>query len=288
MPTEIVCPSCDVRLQAPPGIVGRQVKCKNCGTVFVAGGSAPVDKPPPPPAPPRRRPVRPSPPADDRDEPEDEPPRRRRRRIDVDDEPPRSEPLPRRRRSRGRLYLILGLTFGMLLLLTCVGGGLALYFAYGTSGDPSGWAEYHDPVGGYRVKFPKDPKEKTEREPVPGGGTWEYRFRSVDYWSEMYMTAAFMVPNEVRAPPPDLFLDHFATSFARDAKLGAVEKSRKPIAFQGYPGRELVLDLPEKKMELLVRIIAGPKHFYLIAAASSRPTSQDAKVAAFFGSFKID
>src|SRR5262245_16899179 len=123
---------------------------------------------------------------------------------------------------------------------------------------------------------------------VPGGGAVETRMRYVEYWSEVYFAVAYVMPPELRAGPPDLLLDHLATAFSQGIKLGAVEKSRKPITFQGYPGRELVLDLTEKKVELLVRIIAGPKHFYLVAAASSRPTSQDPKVAAFFGSFKID
>ena len=51
MPSVIACPSCAGQLRLPDELVGQQVCCPTCSTVFTAGAASPA--PPPPPAEPR-------------------------------------------------------------------------------------------------------------------------------------------------------------------------------------------------------------------------------------------
>src|SRR5437867_928663 len=81
MPDIVACPQCRKALTVPDHLLGSQVQCPGCGTVFTAGADA--NPPPPPPA---LEPAR----------FEDEP----RRRSDYEDEPRRGrddEDEPRRR-----------------------------------------------------------------------------------------------------------------------------------------------------------------------------------------------
>jgi hypothetical protein len=88
MPTTVDCPTCSRKLRIPDELLGKKVKCPQCGNAFLARApAAPAEEmgeeeaPAPPPkaaAAPARRPAAP-PPAEDEEEPEEEAPAPRRR-----------------------------------------------------------------------------------------------------------------------------------------------------------------------------------------------------------------
>ena len=47
MPIQLTCPQCDAKMRAPDAVVGKQVKCPKCQTMFTAGVDAPPPAPPP-------------------------------------------------------------------------------------------------------------------------------------------------------------------------------------------------------------------------------------------------
>jgi predicted Zn finger-like uncharacterized protein len=121
----IQCPSCHKKLRVPENLIGKNVKCPACSTMFVAEveedlptaplvdqeeASPPVRRRPPPPKEgieekSSRLPSRPAPRSDEEEETEEEEyeeearPRPRRRPMDEDDEAEdEEEPRPRRRR----------------------------------------------------------------------------------------------------------------------------------------------------------------------------------------------
>jgi predicted Zn finger-like uncharacterized protein len=51
MPTLTSCPSCSKQLKVPDELLGRQVKCPQCGTTFTATAAVTPGGPPPPPSP---------------------------------------------------------------------------------------------------------------------------------------------------------------------------------------------------------------------------------------------
>jgi hypothetical protein len=87
MPTTVDCPTCSRKLRIPDELLGKKVKCPQCGNAFLAGAAAPPPQEPeeeeaaaPPPraaVTPARRPAAPPPPEEE--EYEDEPPARRGR-----------------------------------------------------------------------------------------------------------------------------------------------------------------------------------------------------------------
>jgi hypothetical protein len=121
MPEITQCPGCQRKLQVPEALMGQQVQCPTCGTMFTAATDA--DAPPPLPSQPQVSPTPlPPGPAPPR---EDEEPRRRRRPDDYhdryDDYDEYEEDRYRRRRRRDlmphRGSTIL--TLGILSLVIC-------------------------------------------------------------------------------------------------------------------------------------------------------------------------
>jgi predicted Zn finger-like uncharacterized protein len=91
MPEVISCPSCNRQLRVPDDLIGQQVKCPTCGSMFTALiGGASASPPPPSSAFPSSIPSRPAPRErddyddDDEDDYDDRPRRRRRRRSDYE------------------------------------------------------------------------------------------------------------------------------------------------------------------------------------------------------------
>jgi predicted Zn finger-like uncharacterized protein len=108
MPTTVDCPNCSRKLRIPDELLGKKVKCPQCGNAFVASASAPApqemeeeEAPAPPPraaGTPARRAAAP-PPAEDEEQYEDEPPARRRRGGNGGDLKPH----------RGQMIMLLGI-----------------------------------------------------------------------------------------------------------------------------------------------------------------------------------
>lgn len=48
MPTIVACPSCSRQLRVPDELLGKQVKCPSCQTIFTAEAPEPAPPPPPP------------------------------------------------------------------------------------------------------------------------------------------------------------------------------------------------------------------------------------------------
>jgi predicted Zn finger-like uncharacterized protein len=141
MTATVACPNCQNRLRVEEAVLGREVKCPACATVFTAEAAALPAEDEVQPAPPRPARTAPRPPADEDDRPrrpaarrgrddeeDDRPARsatRRPRRVDEDDEP-RGRSAKKQGSGAGTVLAILA---GVGLLL-CGGCGAAAYWTW--------------------------------------------------------------------------------------------------------------------------------------------------------------
>jgi hypothetical protein len=137
MPISTSCPDCGAAYELPDDFGGKRVRCRQCQQPFSVPAPVKVIDESPAEAgdpdaaegdiqtQPRRAPSPPPVPAGR--EADESRPRRRPRYDDEEDDRPRRRPPPRRRDQGSRVGLVVAAAVGLLVLLGCGCGGLALY-----------------------------------------------------------------------------------------------------------------------------------------------------------------
>ena len=313
------CPNCDARLQAPDTVEGKRVKCKKCGEAFVA---RPIDDDeddrPARPAKSRQRrpddedddrPRRPKAASRDEDDSEDDDRARRRRRDDEDDEPRQRSRKKGKKKAAGPpvlLFVLLGV--GALVL---IGGavGACVYFADEKTpenpvakGGPgpnapagpgpaaaitAGWIEHHDPAGRYRVRFPTVPQSQTVTQQTPNGPV-NVSLHLSGGPAEVFVSGSQPVPPEHRMGLSDDQVLDLGMEMAKMHGKGAAVRDTQPITYQGFSGRQLVMNPPGKKGSLIMRLILTKDRLIFLMAGGDTASPDAPRVKAFFESLKIE
>jgi hypothetical protein len=314
------CPNCDARLQAPDTVEGKRVKCKKCGDAFVA---RPLDDDPPPRSAAKSRPRRDE---EDEDRPrrsttaarrsndddyEDDDRPRRRSRDDDEDEPRRPRKKGRKKAAGPPVLLFVLLGVGALVLLGAIAFGAYWFLsgdtpkdnpvarggaAAGGPGGPvgggggavAGWVDFAEPAGRFRVKMPQRPRAPiTQRQQLPNGEQTEIRMHPAESAGEVFMVGHVNMPAAAAGAPADAILDG-AVEGGQFRSKGAVLRSKSPITFQGFPGREAVLEFPGKRGSLVLRVILANNRMIMMIAAGDTVSAGSPKVRGFFESLRIE
>lgn len=319
MSFKTVCPGCDSELTAPDALLGKRVKCKNCGDPFTAKpmGEDEDERPAKSAAKARSKPAR--------DEEDDERPRKSakaRRPADDDDEDEEDEPRPKAKKKGTKkkkeglpMALVLGIIGGLLL----IGGGVVAYFGFikedkptdppvakgdgppnrgqprgGGPGGPgmpgvasagAAWVEQYEEGGHYRIKFPAAPQTQNAQQQTPAGPVT----LKVYLWggpNEAYVATHQVIP-ERGGLSDDQLLD-LAIEAVKNQGQGATVVGTNPITYQSFPGREVNLNLTAKKGAMIVRVILAKDRIIAISAVGENPSVADARVKMFFESLKIE
>src|SRR5438067_111991 len=268
MAIQIECPSCFEILSVPDPAAGGMFRCGVCQTVIRVPGEQPTDDIPAAELLPNE-----SHPSDrraaeraGRDERKD-PPRRRTRRAAA------------RRTGRGTGFWV-AVASGVALLLAVVVGG-ALYAALGMTR----WQEHTSDRGGFRVELPGEPRDDLVRlvpKPVPGlvvEGT-VLRLRR-----EEYLVGYFEVPAERRKAGEQVLLRDGVTGMA-NAYPGSRVTQDDPIVVSDFPGREVVIEVPDKGTAV-GRVVLAESRAYLVLAASPGATADNPRARRFLDSFAV-
>lgn len=198
MPIPVLCPGCNVRLNAPDTAAGKNVKCPKCATLMTIPAASDdddfevVDEPPKkkasspgstrqPLLPATKKPVKTDVELDDDDD------RPRRKRADDDDDRPKKKKGKKKAKPAGMSPgVLIAIGLGVLLLLG--GGGVGIYFATrdtaketagggaggGGAGSvelPAGWVSFTPPNGGFKVNMSARPINADRPAPRKALGT---------------------------------------------------------------------------------------------------------------------
>lgn len=264
-------------------------------------------------------------PADDEDEDEDERPSRKR---DEEDEDDAEEPRPKGKKGKkgkgkkGKkkagspvlLFVLIGV--GALLLLS--GGGVGVYYAFfkedkkgdtpvakGGPGpgsipapgpgpkagppavDTSAWVEVNEPAGRYRAKFPAAPQAMNQQ---AGPVQMKIHMLTVEATKEMFgsLHAPLPDPAQRKGVTDDQLLDQMSEMAKGQARGGTVS-STKPITYQGFAGREMVMNAPKGEKGLVVfRLLIAGNRTIMLMAGGETATADSPRIKAFFETLKIE
>jgi hypothetical protein len=236
-------------------------------------------------------------------------------RDEDDDE---DEPKPKKKgggkkkskKKEGSPMLLILIAVGAIVLLG--GGGAAAFFIFfndedkpttpaakggtttpetpkqgGASAVASGWVEHVDADGKYRIKFPKTPEVMSLPVPKADGGVQQLKVTAAELRPEYFVSMHFPIPPELAGLPDDQLLKFFVDQFLTQGK-GAVEKSRKPITYQGFPGTDAEVEEGAKKSSGTLRVIRAGSRVIMLAAGAEGSVPDAARAKAFFESLRIE
>lgn len=291
MPIHLRCPACKAVVAAPDEAAGRLVRCGGCHvTLRVPAPQAPPPSPfevvsdEPAPLPPRRRaePVAPD------DEAAGTYGLERDRGDDRDDEPPlpRPRPRPRRRRpppqpaGRGPLFwvLLFFLGLGLFSVITCAGMLWALR--------PQ-WRTHESAVGGFKCELPAPPRKDMamfagmQNDP-------DIKIEGTILWSKLeeYSVIYADVPPWRRAAMTDEALMDEMVAGALGETPGTRKVSERPVTVSGFPGREVIIRIPDYGPAVM-RMVVADTRIYVAVAGGRFASPDDPRVRRFINSFEI-
>lgn len=306
MALKTLCPECDAPLRFADELAGQRVRCRACQTTFrvpdepdddedARGGYVRDEDR-------RKRPARSY---------ADEDERPRRRHEDDDEYEERRRPRRRRETSGGGGGTAILVIAAVLVGLLVVGGGVAGMAAWfllrkaPAAGPPIVQQPWQPPApqqpqqpaapqqqwhtvqaaGRFTVQFPSPAQQSIEpgiaavvmyktdptRDPFCGAG-----------YSQQPLPA-----HRLQLPADQLLEDACNGGVASARQKGGMEVRRTPVMLGNYPGRELVINIPQAKGKLISRfyLAKGSIYIVMVGGAGIEPDSEITRKV--FDSFKI-
>jgi hypothetical protein len=151
-----------------------------------------------------------------------------------------------------------------------------------------GWQDFSPPGGGFTVKLPGEPKKNTQSVEIPAG-TVKVTTYGIERDEMAFIIAVSEFPRGALKENAKEVLDE-----ARDIgvqKSKGTQREEKEIELDDFPGREMVLDLPESRMRgsgiYLARIfLVGQTHFQVVTLSSKSNEKPNVRRAVLH-SFKL-
>lgn len=272
------CPHCDAGLRWKESLAGERVRCAVCETAFRVPDEpkeAEEDRP-------RRRPR-------DEDE-EDRRPARRERRDDFDEE----EERPRRRRSAESSFPVAGLIkfgIGSVVVIGLIVGVvfLIIKLAAAANAPPTIAADKWVPLqvpGKFSVILPG----QANRQPIAAGPMQMVMYQcdpSKSLTTGVGYTEG-VLPAERRALPATRLLDDSCDGAAANLRqMGGRELGRSWIKLGNYPGREMVVRVPQGQGKMVFRVYLVRETLYMVMVGG-KGIEPDGEIARkVFDSFKV-
>jgi predicted Zn finger-like uncharacterized protein len=305
MATTTLCPECGVRLAIKPELLGKRVRCKKCGEVFVAEAGPAAnddsagfqDRSSPPLAPPGRPAV----------------PARRRR---ADEDLPYREPV-----RESPVGLIVGLSAaGLVLLAGAVVVIVLLIRSADRRAEPiasqpakvpgpvlaqqpvapgpklwqragqGGWQQFTSPRGDFTASLPGNAQEIKRPVPAVAGAGQISVYLAVDRQTGLaYTLQSSDLPPAERNQILENNLPQFKAGMLSQLPPGSRILNEARVQVGGYPGMEFRIETPAPagKVTSVARVAIVAGRIYSLSVAGQGITSQTPDVARFFSSFRI-
>jgi hypothetical protein len=151
---------------------------------------------------------------------------------------------------------------------------------------PKGWQTFSPPGGRFTVLLPGEPKEtktisQTERGPI------ETHTFAIETGPHTYGVSWFDFPGVVPQGPQ-------IKGALEGGKKGLLEKlgrikvlKDEEISFDGFPGKEVVVENADKSYTLTVRLYLVRQRTYTLMASAPLGQSDAPEVRQFFASFRL-
>ncbi len=232
------------------------------------------------------------------------------------------EPRPKRkrkgtgkRRKQKSSPVLLFVLIGVGALLVLGGGAVGVYYGLikedsktdtpqanggskgsatpsGSGSATSGWVDFAEPEGRFRVKLPRPASAPVnESRTLPNGETIEVKLYKAVSPNDAYVVAFSKMPAAAAGASPDQILDGAVNGWQSRAKNGVL-KSNTSITYQGFPGREAVIEIDDpqehRKGMAILRVILAQDRMILIMVGGDWVRPDAALVKTFFSTLKIE
>jgi hypothetical protein len=151
-------------------------------------------------------------------------------------------------------------------------------------GNPSGWEQVVSREGRFRVRMPGQPRKEVRTVSSQAGPVTDTQFLLETKECSLGVRYADFDGPEQQA----ITLEEIIRA-GRNATLkqyNALFLRESDINFQGYPGKEVVAEMPKRGTAYL-RWYAVNRRIYALVYMNNRPTSSTTEVNRFFDSFQI-
>ena len=153
---------------------------------------------------------------------------------------------------------------------------------------PAGWQDFSPKDGGFRVKMPGIPEERT-RKIEAGQDTVEMTLWGFERDGVTFIVSRTELQPEAIAGGPKKTLDEARDKGVRNSRGKLVEE--KEIELAGHPGREIVLDLPDSRVRgggiYRSRIYLVGRIHYQVVTLSPKARERPEEMKAFLESFQL-
>lgn len=162
------------------------------------------------------------------------------------------------------------------------GGGIV-----GKKDDLAGWVTVN--VDGYSIKFPQRPTAVMEKHNNFSGKETEVKIQSLELPPDVFVSGTGESGIEPGSDV-EMALDQWANVLPMVFAGKAKERAPRKITYQGYPGRELEMDInaPGQTARLILRVILAGDRFFILARTGLDITASSPRVKGFFDSLKIN
>jgi hypothetical protein len=155
-----------------------------------------------------------------------------------------------------------------------------------------GWVAYKHHDGSFTAAFPKQPKERSQKIPIPGGKSIDMAMLTAEQpGSDIYLVVIQDMPaGTIKQANIDVSLDGAVHGMARPSN-GMIAKVEK-IRLGGHPGREAHIEIPDSQRtpgggDLFTRIVAKGDRLYLVTRMGKKGALTLEKALPFLDSFRL-
>lgn len=162
---------------------------------------------------------------------------------------------------------------------------LALVLLSGCGETEEEWATFESEEGRFSILFPGEPKEQTESVST-AIGTIETEFFMVEQKDMAYSL-------NYADYPADIVAASDAGMMLNGARMGAVSNvngellDEKEITLDGYPGREIRIEIDEDDIIVRARFYLVENRLYVVQALSKKSKASSEEIDEFLDSFEL-
>ncbi len=155
------------------------------------------------------------------------------------------------------------------------------------AGHADEWKSYSSKDGGFSVLMPGKPQEQTQEVKTPDGKLILHTLVSVVALDRFVYVSYSDVPAKAIEGKQDAFLDSTVKGNVSSLKGKLVTAKKIEVGKGKRPGRDVLIDLPDKKQMYRSRIVLSGNRLFQVVALGSEEFVKSKEIGAYLDSFKV-
>jgi len=155
------------------------------------------------------------------------------------------------------------------------------------TGHADEWKTYPSKAGGFSVLMPGKPQEQTQEVKAPDGKLSVHLLVSALALDRVVYVSYSDVPAKAIEGKQEAFLDSTVKGNVNSLKGKLVTEKKITVGKDKRPGRDVLIDLPDKKQRYRSRIVLSGNRLFQVVALGSEEFVKGKEVEQYLDSFKV-